>query len=29
MCFELERAGANKVKWTRDNGKTGLARIGN
>ena len=29
MCFELERAGPNKVKWTRDNGKTGLARIGN
>jgi hypothetical protein len=29
MCFELERAGADKVKWTRDNGETGVARIGN
>ncbi len=29
MCFELERAGANTIKWTWDNGKTGVARIGN
>jgi len=29
MCFALERTGANKVKWTRDNGRTGVARIGN
>ncbi|NEJ33044.1 hypothetical protein GR205_34510 [Rhizobium leguminosarum] len=29
MCFELERAGANTIKWTRDNGRTGVARIGN
>jgi hypothetical protein len=28
MCFELERDGADKVKWTRDNGQTGVARIG-
>jgi hypothetical protein len=28
MCFELERDGAGKVKWTRDNGQTGVARIG-
>jgi hypothetical protein len=29
MCFELETAGPGKVKWTRDNGQTGVARIGN
>ncbi|MBY5559578.1 hypothetical protein [Rhizobium leguminosarum] len=29
MCFELERAGANTIKRTRDNGRTGVARIGN
>lgn len=28
MCFELETAGPGKVKWTRDNGETGVARIG-
>jgi hypothetical protein len=28
MCFQLERAGVGKVKWTRDNGETGVARIG-
>jgi hypothetical protein len=28
MCFVLERDGAGKVKWTRDNGQTGVARIG-
>ena len=28
MCFQLERAGPGKVKWTRDNGETGVARIG-
>ena len=28
MCFELERAGPDKVKWTRNNGETGVARIG-
>ncbi|MET0746729.1 MAG: hypothetical protein ABWY49_00930 [Rhizobium sp.] len=28
MCFVLERSGAGKVKWTRDNGETGVARIG-
>jgi len=29
MCFVLERTGPGRVKWTRDNGKTGIARIGN
>ncbi|WP_160007010.1 hypothetical protein [Rhizobium sp. 18055] len=28
MCFALEAAGPGKVKWTRDNGETGVARIG-
>jgi hypothetical protein len=28
MCFQLETAGPGKVKWTRDNGETGVARIG-
>ena len=28
MCFVLERDSADKVKWTRDNGQTGVARIG-
>lgn len=29
MCFELTETGENKVKWVRDNGQTGVARIGN
>ena len=29
MCFELKRSGAGKVFWRRDNGETGIARIGN
>lgn len=29
MCFDLTDAGPNKVKWVRDNGETGVARIGN
>lgn len=29
MCFELSDAGPGKVKWVRDNGETGIARIGN
>ncbi|WP_438750099.1 hypothetical protein [Pararhizobium sp. O133] len=29
MCFDLTDAGENKVKWVRDNGETGIARIGN
>jgi hypothetical protein len=29
MCFELSRTAPGKVKWTRDNGQTGVARIGN
>ena len=29
MCFELKRSGAGKVFWKRDNGETGIARIGN
>jgi hypothetical protein len=28
MCFELERIDDGKLKWTRDNGQTGTARIG-
>lgn len=28
MCFDLTEAGQNKVKWVRDNGETGTARIG-
>jgi len=29
MCFDLTQAGENKVKWVRDNGESGTARIGN
>ncbi len=28
MCFTLSRAGENKVSWRRDNGESGLARVG-
>lgn len=28
MCFELYRTGENRLKWIRDNGQTGTARIG-
>lgn len=28
MCFVLSDAGPKKVKWVRDNGETGIARIG-
>lgn len=28
MCFELIRTGENRLKWIRDNGQTGTARIG-
>jgi hypothetical protein len=28
MCFNLTKVGANKVRWVRDNGETGVARIG-
>jgi hypothetical protein len=28
MCFELSRTGPKSVKWVRDNGETGVARIG-
>ncbi|KQV84104.1 hypothetical protein [Rhizobium sp. Root1220] len=27
MCFELESVGPGKIRWTRDNGETGMARI--
>ncbi|MFB2549612.1 hypothetical protein [Ensifer soli] len=27
MCFTLQSAGPNRVKWVRDNGETGVARI--
>ncbi len=29
MCFELTENGPNSVKWVRDNGDSGIARIGN
>jgi hypothetical protein len=29
MCFELIRIGDKRLKWIRDNGQTGTARIGN
>ncbi|MBP1861950.1 hypothetical protein [Rhizobium herbae] len=29
MCFDLTETGPDKVKWIRDNGDTGTARIGN
>ncbi|MDW5314057.1 hypothetical protein [Rhizobium sp. PL01] len=29
MCFDLTATGEGKVKWVRDNGETGTARIGN
>jgi hypothetical protein len=29
MCFELQRIDQKQLKWTRDNGDTGTARIGN
>lgn len=29
MCFDLTVTGADKVKWVRDNGESGMARIGN
>ncbi|CAH0342161.1 hypothetical protein [Rhizobium sp. CECT 9324] len=28
MCFELQRIDDKQLKWTRDNGETGTARIG-
>jgi hypothetical protein len=28
MCFELQRLNDKQLKWTRDNGETGTARIG-
>lgn len=28
MCFELTRTGPNRLRWVRDNGETGTARIG-
>ncbi|WP_246659344.1 hypothetical protein [Rhizobium sp. FY34] len=28
MCFELIRTGETTLKWIRDNGQTGTARIG-
>lgn len=28
MCFELIRTGDKRLKWIRDNGQTGTARIG-
>lgn len=28
MCFELYKTGESSLKWVRDNGQTGTARIG-
>lgn len=28
MCFELYRTGENRLKWIRDNGQNGTARVG-
>jgi len=28
MCFELTRTGPQRLRWVRDNGETGAARIG-
>ncbi|MDQ0455500.1 hypothetical protein [Rhizobium paknamense] len=28
MCFELYRTGENQLRWIRDNGQKGTARIG-
>ncbi len=28
MCFKLTRVGPDRLKWVRDNGQTGIARIG-
>ncbi len=28
MCFDLTETGEGKVRWVRDNGETGTARIG-
>ncbi|MEI8145263.1 MAG: hypothetical protein WCH83_07365 [Alphaproteobacteria bacterium] len=28
MCFDLTRAGPNRLNWVRDNGQRGTARIG-
>jgi hypothetical protein len=28
MCFELSRTGPQRLRWVRDNGETGAARIG-
>jgi hypothetical protein len=28
MCFALTKVGESRVKWVRDNGETGVARIG-
>lgn len=28
LCFTVKELGDNKIRWTRDNGETGVARIG-
>jgi hypothetical protein len=27
LCFTVSKLGANKIRWTRDNGDTGVARV--
>lgn len=29
MCFQLQYLGNSRLRWTQDNGDTGVARIGN
>ncbi len=29
MCFQLVSLGGDRLRWTQDNGDTGIARIGN
>jgi hypothetical protein len=28
LCFTVKELGNNKIRWTRDNGETGVARVG-
>jgi hypothetical protein len=27
LCFVVQRLGQNRIRWTRDNGETGIARV--
>jgi hypothetical protein len=28
LCFSVQKVGADKIRWVRDNGESGLARVG-